>query len=168
MLKVNGYEGNYSQLFIYNENGEILFQTERPYNLNLDITTDIRNARKLDLSKQDCFEIKTSLRNSYSLGNGKDLYIPNYVINVVKVEEKPMKTAHGETNYKMVYTLKNYLNGTKIEAESDYYTRTEKTEDRLYCEKLAEIISECLRGKSVYYFEVEKMLEKLNITIKDI
>lgn len=168
MLKVNGYEGNYNQLFIYNDSGEILFKTERPYELNLDIKADVRNARKLVFNKKDCFEFKTSANNYYMFRNGKDLYIHNSIIDVITVEEKMAFKTHGETNYKDVYTLKlNYLSGTEIKVESDYYTRTEKTEERLYREKLADIISECLYiGKDVSHYEVERMLEKLDIAIK--
>lgn len=167
MLKVNGYEGNYNQLFIYNDDCKILFQTERPYDLNLDLTINVRNARKLILSKQDCFEIKTSMRDSYLFRNGKDLYIHNSIIDVVKVEEKQSFNCHGETNYKDVYTLK-LQDGTKIKVESDFYTRTEKTDERLYREKLAEIISECMySGKDISHYEVERLLERLEITIKE-
>lgn len=169
MLKVNGYEGNYAQLFIYNDNGEILFKTERPYDLNLNITTNVRNARKIMFNKKDCFEVKTSGENYYLFRNGKDLYIHNSIIDVINVEGKQAFKTHGETNYKDVYTLKlNYLDGTEIKVESDFYTRTEKTKERLYREKLADIISECLyTGKDVSHYEIERMLEKLNITIKE-
>lgn len=166
MLKVNGYEGNYNQLFIYDNDGKILFKTETPYDLNLSITAKVRNARKLSLEKHDCFEIKTSGDNGYLFRNGKDLYIHNSVIDVVNVEEKQALKCHGETNYKDVYILK-LQDGTEIKVESDFYTRTEKTDERLYREKLADIISECLyTGKDISHYEVERMLEKLNITIK--
>ena len=167
MLKVNGYEGNYNCLYIYNDNGEILYKTERPYDLNLEINVNVRNARKLNLDKKDCFEIKTSNTDMF-LRNGKDLYIHNSMIDIVNVEEKQALKHNGETNYKNVYTFKlNYLNGEEIKVDSDYYTRTEKTEDRLYRENIASIISKCLYGnKSVSHYEVEELLKKLNITIK--
>lgn len=169
MLKVNGYEGNYNRLLIYNDDRVILFQTERPYDLNLDITINIRNARKLMLNKQDCFEVKTSGDNTYLFSrNGKDLYIHNSVIDVVKVEEKKAFESYGETDYKDVYTLKlNYLDGTEIKIDSDYCTRTEKTEERLYREKLADIISECMYSGHFSHYEIEKLLEKVDITIKE-
>ena len=166
MLKVNGYEGNYNQLLIYNDNEEILFQTARPYELNISINTDIRSARKLALNKHDCFEIKGDCRWRLTT-NGKDLYIHDSVIAVINVEEKVALKCHGETNYKNVYTLE-LQDGSTIKVESDYYIRTEKDDDRLYREKLASIISECMyAGKDISHYEVEQMLKKLNITIKE-
>ena len=166
MLRINGLEINYNQLFIYDDNRKILFKTERPYEINLDLTINIRNARKLSLDKRDCFEIKTS-NHDYILRNGKDLYIHNSVINVVGVEEKKCLEVSGETCYKDVYTLK-LSDGTEIKVDSDFYTRTEKTDDRVYREKLVEIISECLySGKHISHYEVENLLKKLDITIKE-
>lgn len=168
-MVVNGYVMDYNQFLIYNDNGEILFKTERPYELNLRIDVNIRNARKLSFNKKDCFEIKTSANNRYLRRSGTDLYIHNSIIDVIKVEENKHFEANGETCYKDVYTLKlNYLNGEEIKVESDYYTRTEKTEERLYRERLAEIISECMYdNKSISHFEVEKLLEKVDIIIKE-
>lgn len=166
MLKINGYEGNYNHLFIYNDDGKILYQTERPYELKLDLTINVRCARKINFSKKDCFEIKASENNGV-LRNGKDLYIHNSIVNVINVEEKQVFKTHGETNYKDVYTLK-LQNGTEMKVECDYFTRTEKTDERLHREKLAKIISECMySGNDVSHYEVERMLEKLNITIKE-
>ena len=166
MLRVNECEVNYNNMFIYNDDEKILFQTTRPYELNIDINSDIRNARKLMLNKQDCFEIRTSGGSYNMFRNGKDLYVHTSIIDVIKVEEKVSLKVHGETNYKNVYTLR-LQDGTEIEVESDYYTRTEKTSDRRYREELASIISECLySGKSVSHYEVERLLEKLDITIR--
>lgn len=166
MLKVNGYDEDYNQLFIYNDDGVILFKTERPYGLNLDLTIKVRNARKLCLCKHDCFEVKSSNTNTI-LRNGKDLYIHNSVIDVVGVEEVKCFEAYGETCYKDVYTLR-LMDGSEIKVESDFYTRVEKTEDRLYRERLAQVISDCLySGKHVSHYEVERLLEKLDITIKE-
>lgn len=168
MLKVNGYEGNYNQVLIYNDDGHILFQTERPYELQFEINTNIRNARKLMFNKHDCFEMTTRGAHQHLFRNGKDLYVHNSVIDVLEVHKKEALKHNGETNYKDVYTLK-LQDGTEVKVESDYYTRTEKTDERLYREKLAEIISECLWGNhQVSHYEVAKMLEKLDITIKDI
>ena len=168
MLKVNGYEGNYKQFFIYDDNGNILYKTERAYELPLEINVPIRNARKINFSKKDCFEIKSSYDGTSFFTNGKDLHIHNSVIDVVKVEEKQCLIAYGETNFKDVYTLKlNYLDGKEITVESDFYTRSVKTEDRINREKIADIMSSCLWGdKSISHYEVEKLLEKLDITIK--
>ena len=67
--------------------------------------------------------------------------------------------------------IKRYLTYdavTEMTIDSDFYTRTEKTEDRLEREKIAEIISSCLYGdKTVSHYEVEAMMKKLNITIKE-
>ena len=50
---------------------------------------------------------------------------------------------------------------------SPYYTRIEKDTARQDREKLAKIISGCLySGKTVSHYEVENLLEKLNISIK--
>ena len=168
MLKVNNYEGNYNRLFIYNDEGTILFQTRRPYELNFGIEVSIRNARKPVFTKHDCFEIKTPYgEHSGLFTNGKDLYIHNSIIHVISKEEKVALKCHGETNYKDVYTLA-LPDRTIIKVESDYYTRTEKDDARLYREKLASIISECMyTGKYVSHYEVEEMLKKLDITIKE-
>ena len=165
MLKVNGYEGNYNSLYIYNDDAQILFQTNRPYELNIVINATIRSARKLILNKHDCFEIKTSGDRLFT--NGKDLYVHDSVIAVLGVEEKVALKCHGETNYKDVYTLE-LRDGSTIKVESDYYTRSEKDDDRLYREKLASIMSECMyTGKDVSHYEVEEMLKRLNITIRE-
>ena len=67
--------------------------------------------------------------------------------------------------------IKRYLTYdavTEMTIDSDFYTRTEKTEDRLEREKIAEIISSCLYGdKTVSHYEVEALMKKLNITIKE-
>lgn len=168
-MLINGYEANYSNVFIYNDNGDILYKTERPYELKFDLDANIRNARKLAFNKRDCFEIKTGdTDRGYLLRNGKDLYIHNSVIDVVDITERQAMKGNGETNYKNVYTLKlNYAGGTEIKVDSDFYTRTEKTEERLYREQLAKIISGCLyNDKYVSHYEMEKILEKLDITIK--
>lgn len=166
MLKVNGCEVNYNNMFIYNDDEKILFQTTRPYEMNIDISAPVRNARKLMLNKHDCFELKASSGSYNMFRNGKDLYVHTSIIDVIKVEEKVSLKVHGETNYKDVYTLR-LQDGTEIEVESDYYTRTEKTEDRAYREQLASIISECLySGKSISHYEVERLLERLEIKVK--
>lgn len=166
MLKINGYEVDYNQVFIYDDNGMILFKTIRPDTLNLDLTINIRSARKLTLSKRDCFEIKSS-NHDYIFRNGKDLYIHISVVDVVGIEEKMCLEANGETCYKDVYTLR-LQDGTETKVDSDFYTRIEKTDDRLYREKLAQIISDCMYGeKRISHYEVERLLEKLDITIKD-
>jgi hypothetical protein len=153
-------------MLIYNDDGQILFKTQRPYELDIDINVELRSARKLMFNKHDCFEIKTDADNTYLLRNGKDLYIHNSVIDVIAVEEKESLKCHGETNYKDVYTLK--FDEREIKVESDYYTRKEKTDERLYREKLANIISECMySGKEISHYEVERLLEKLDITIKE-
>lgn len=54
---------------------------------------------------------------------------------------------------------------TEIEIESDYYTRTEKTEQRLYEEEIAKIMSEC-SGGNLSHYDVRRMLEKLEINIR--
>ena len=52
MLKINGYEANYEHLFIY-DGENILYKTERPYELNLEIEgLTVRNARKINFAKK--------------------------------------------------------------------------------------------------------------------
>ena len=52
MLKINGYEVNYEHLFIY-DGENILYKTERPYELNLEIEgLTVRNARKINFAKK--------------------------------------------------------------------------------------------------------------------
>ena len=167
MLKINNSEVRYAQVFIYNDKGDILYKTKRDDLLNLDLNINIRNARKLSFYPHDCFQIKTSREHTF-MTNGKDLYIHNSIVDVIKVEEKKAFETSGEICYKDVYTLKlNYLDGVEVNVESDCYTRYEKTPEREYLEKLAEIISSCLyTGKEVSHYEVERMLKKLNITIK--
>jgi hypothetical protein len=166
-MTVNKYAGNYNHVYIYNNDGVILFQTANPDNLNFNLTINIRHARKLILNKQDCFDIKTSDDGFSMFRNGKDLYIHNSIVDVVKVEEVVALQASGAIAYHDVYTLR-LQDGTQRMVKSDYYTRTEKTNERLYREKLAGIISECLfSGKHVSHYEVEEMLKRLEITIKE-
>ena len=228
MLKINGYEGNYEHLFIY-DGENILYKTERPYALDVEIEgLTVRNARKINFAKNDVFEIKAE-KSDYMFRNGKDLYIPASIISVESITEKQCYKHDGETNYKNVYAIKfhckafkwnqhvekvcipdgmtigeydsngkfgsefsktcnvydvvknhktnesnvikrylTYDEVTEMVIESDFYTRTEKTEERLEREKIAKIISSCLYGnKTVSHYEVEELMEKLNITIKE-
>lgn len=167
MLKINNSEARYAQVFIYNDKGDILYKTKRYDLLNLDLNVNVRNARKLSFYQHDCFQIKTSRDHTF-MTNGKDLYIHNSIVDVINVKEEKDFESNGETCYINIYTLKlNCLNGKEIKVKSDYYTRYEKTPEREYREKLAEIISSCLyTGKEVSHYEVERMLKKLNITIK--
>lgn len=168
MLTIKEYVANYRQVYIYNDDGEILFQTERPYELQFDLNIDdIRCARKLIFAKQDCFEINSSM--DYRWGdNGKDLYIHNSFVDVINTKEKLKFDSNGEKDYKDVYTLKlNCNNGEEIEVESDFYTRTELSPERQMQEKIAAIMTDCLyENKNVSNYEVEKMMEYLDITIK--
>jgi hypothetical protein len=51
--------------------------------------------------------------------------------------------------------------------KSDYYTRTEKDEARTEREKIAEIINSCLYNKTLSHYDIGKIMEKLNITVKE-
>ena len=169
MLTIKEYVANYRQVYIYNDDGEILFQTERPYELQFDLNIDkIRNARKLTFAKQDCFEINSSMDCRWGSNNGKDLYIHNSFVDVINTKEKLKFDSHGEKDYKDIYTLKlNCNNGEEIEVESDFYTRTELSPERQMQEKIAAIMTDCLYGnKNVNHYEVEKIMEYLDITIK--
>lgn len=122
MLKINGYEANYNNLFIY-EGENILYTTSRINDLRLELENlNIRNARKINFAKGDIFDVKTSNINSI-FRNGKDLYIPSSIISVESVIEKEMCKHNGETNYKNIYTLKLHCNAhiwnTHIEEVTD-------------------------------------------------
>lgn len=67
--------------------------------------------------------------------------------------------------------LKHYFENVQYNdfiIKSDYYTRTEKDPARIEREKLASIINECLYNKTISHYDVEKLLQKLNITIKEV
>lgn len=51
--------------------------------------------------------------------------------------------------------------------KSDYYTRQEKDPARVEREKIAEVINTCLHNKSLSHYDVENLLKKLNISIKE-
>ena len=59
-MKINGYEANYNNLFIY-DGENIIFETCRPDDINLELfDVEIRNARKANFAKNDCFEMKST------------------------------------------------------------------------------------------------------------
>lgn len=227
-FKINDYVANYNNLFIYDENGNILFNTCRPYDIDLEIKDlEIRSARKLNFSKMDVFEIKAE-KNEWNR-NGKDLYIPCTIISVESVTEKLESNHDGQKNYQNIYSLKLHCDAYRwerhiekvtdlpnnmplkdydpngifsdgyskerntysigknyktketciykrwltydkiieIELKSDFYTRTEKDEARLYREQIAEIMTELgYNNKPISHYEVARFMEKLNITIK--
>lgn len=122
MLKINGYEANYNNLYIY-EGENILFTTSRTHELTLELDgLNIRNARKINFAKGDIFEVKTS-DTSKLFRNGKDLYIPSSIISVESVTEKKHFEHDGETNFKNVYVMKLHCNAhtwnTHIEKVTD-------------------------------------------------
>lgn len=232
MFTINGIETNYNNLFIYNAAGDILYTTHRPYDMNIIIDgVTVRNARKINYSKMDIFEAKTSGKDDFLYTrNGKDLYIPNTIFEVVKSYEKLHFEHDGEKDYKTIYEIKLHCNVTRwnkhmekvadlapnqelktydengifsnkyskhhntyhvsthfktgetivfkkwltldtlesLEVESDYYTRTEKDSERENREKIADVINSCLySNKTISHYEVARLLEKLNITIKE-
>ena len=228
-LKINGYEANYNNILIY-DGENIIFQTCRPNDINLELfEIDIRNARKINFSKGDCFETKSNEKSDSYFRNGKDLYVPASIFELVSKVEKLAFNTNGEKNYKDTYTFKlnckaykynqhfekitdlpekmplieydpngkfgsgysknfnmydtatNYKTGetyvmkrwltydtvNELVIDCDYYTRTEKSPERLEREKIANILTSCVySGKTISHYEVEKMLEKVNITIK--
>lgn len=99
---------NYASLNIYNADTEkVLYTTCRltgSTSLDFDLYIDnIRSARKLNLKKNDIFEVKTT-KDTF-LNNGKDLYIPDTIIKIVSQEEKLALEANGCKDYKQVYTI---------------------------------------------------------------
>ena len=109
MLKINGYEVNYEHLFIY-DGENILYKTERPYELNLEIEgLTVRNARKINFAKNDVFEVKAE-KSEYMFRNGKDLYIPVSVISIESVTEKQCRNGRKPKNQYIMeekYYVKN-------------------------------------------------------------
>lgn len=229
-MKINGNAANYNNLFIYDNNG-IIFETCRPNDIDIELSDlEIRNARKANFDKNDCFEMKSIKNNDYRYyANGKDLYIPASIFELVSVEEKMHMQHDGEKNYKNTYTFILHCNAhkytkhwekvtdlpkdmplseydangkfgsgfskdcnmydfstnyktkeeyitkkwltydivTELVVDSDYYTRTEKDDARLEREKIADILTECCyTGTHISHYEVARILEKLNITIK--
>lgn len=66
--------------------------------------------------------------------------------------------------------LKHYFENvcySEFIVKSDYYTRTEKDPARIEREKIAETINGCLHNKTISHYDVENILKKLNITIKE-
>ena len=62
---------------------------------------------------------------------------------------------------------KTYESISKITVRGDYITRSEKSADRIERERLAEIINSCLySNKTITHYEVEKLLDKLDIKVK--
>lgn len=83
--------------------------------------------------------------------------------NMYDVHEDPIT---GKTWVSKQYLTYDVM--TEITIESDYYTRTEKTDERIEREKIANIISSCMYGtNSISHYEVERIMEKLNISIKE-
>lgn len=66
--------------------------------------------------------------------------------------------------------LKHYLEDVQYKeliVKSDYYTKTEKDAARIEREKLAEIMTACLHNTSFSHYDIERLLQKLNISIKE-
>ena len=118
-MKINGYEANYNNLFIYDGN-EIVFQTCRMYDMNLRLDgLNIRNARKIDFSKNDCFTVK-SQNNDLLWRNGKDLYIPASVISVKEKNEVLSLDTNGEKTFIYEYILEFHC---KAETVTKHYEK---------------------------------------------
>lgn len=101
---------NYASLNIYNADTEkVLYTTCRltgstSLDFDLYIDSNIRSARKLNLKKNDIFEVKTTTKDTF-MNNGKDLYIPDAIIKIVSQEEKLALEANGCKDYKQVYAI---------------------------------------------------------------
>lgn len=250
-MKIN--INNYEQINIYNENG-VIFSTIRGgferatikdgkaqthynntvYEIELPIDS-IRNARKIDLTKNDVFNISYMPKGRYDIRNGKAIYIPTKYITVENIGEYLSIETSGEKDFLTIYKFtfanpqtisepqferiicdnytlsenerfssgcgkdKNHAcistfdtsentfykkSGRPAEkgiikryyadivynsflVKSDYYTRTEKDAARIEREKIAEIINSCLYNKTVSHYDVEKIMEKLNISLSE-
>lgn len=228
-MKINGIDTNYDAMYIYNPENGVIFKTVRPYDWEIELEgLAIRNARKINFAKGDCFTVATDEKDRFYGRNGKDLYIPDSILEVVSITEKQAATISGETNYKNVYELRVHCaahqwiehreiienfpektpiteydprgvwgegyrrntntyhifthwktNETKVvkqwltwdtitsaTLESDYYTRSEKTADRIEREKIAAAINDALNGKRISHYDVEKLLEVVDIKVK--
>lgn len=248
-MKINIH--NYEQINIYNENG-VIFSTTRGgfdrvtikdgkvqthysdsvYEIDLPIDK-IRNARKIDFSKNDVFAFNYMPPNRYDIRNGKAIYIPAKYITVENIGEYLSIETSGEkdflTLYKFTFANPQTISEPQFEriicdnytlsenerfssgcgkdkdhacvstfdtsentfykksgrpaekgvikryyadivynsflVKSDYYTRTEKDAARIEREKIAEIINSCLYNKTVSHYDIEKIMEKLNISL---
>lgn len=241
----------YEQTNIYNENG-VVFSTIRKgferstikdgkvqthYSdivCSIELPIDnIRNARKIDLAKNDVFTISYMPKDRYDIRNGKALYLPTKYITVENIGEYLSIETSGEKDFLTLYkftfansqTIRepqyeriicdNYTlsenerfssgcgkdkdhacistfdtsenafykkSGCPAEkgiikrycadviynsflVKSDYYTRVKKDAARIEREKIAEIINSCLYNKTVSHYDVEKIMEKLNISL---
>lgn len=229
-MKINNFTANYNNLFVY-DGENIIFETCRPNDIDIELLNiEIRSARKANFTKNDCFEMKSTKNNEYRyFSNGKDLYIPVSIFELISVEEKEHLKHDGETNYKNTYCFKinceaykynkhwekvtdlpsnmplseydpngkfgggfskdfnmydthtnfktkeeyickkwlTYDRVTELTIDSDFYTRTEKDAGREERERIAEIMTECCYSNTyISHYEVARILEKLNITIK--
>ena len=98
-------------------------------------------------------------------GMGRDK--EHAVISTFDTSESALRTRKNIPAEKGI--IKHYLENVRYSdfvVKSDYYTRTEKDAARVEREKIAEIMNTCLHGKTISHYDVEKMLEKLNISTK--
>lgn len=113
-MKINGLLANYNNIFIY-DGEQIVFETCRPNDIDIELfDIEIRSARKANFSKNDCFELKSIKNNEYRYyANGKDLYIPASLFELVSVEEKLQMQHDGEKDYKNTYIFKLHCEAYK-------------------------------------------------------
>ena len=90
--------------------------------------------------------------------------------NSYSVPSKESRRFHqmkGDKDYNLIHWYYTMEPLTENYYSSDFYTRTEYSEERKELKRIAAIMTECMYGNDrVYDSNVERMLEKLNITIK--
>lgn len=112
-------------------------------------------------------EVKNGAHWSKYLGD----YNNSYDVRDLDESQKKILESRGiDTNYNLIhwtisqYEAKNYI----AKYDSQRYTRIEKDSSREQREKLAQLINECLESNShLSHYDVARLQEKFNITIKD-
>lgn len=108
------------------------------------------------------------LKNGEAFGSHYGLDKEHAVISTFDNSGSPLRIRANKPIEKGI--LKKYLENVQYYnfiVQSDYYTKTEKDPARVEREKIADIINDCLNNKTLSHYDIEKILKKLNITIKE-
>ena len=109
-----------------------------------------------------------TLKEGENFGSGYGLDKEHAVVGVFDTSESILNKRTNKPAEKGI--LRRYFEGVQYNdfiVKSDHYTRTEKDTARKEREQLASIINGCLYNKTVSHYDVEKLLQKLNISIKE-
>lgn len=152
---------NYASLNIYNADTEkVLYTTCRltgstSLDFDLYIDSNIRSARKLNLKKNDIFEVKTTTKDTF-MNNGKDLYIPDAIIKIVSQEEKLALEANGCKDYKQVYAIEFIgCKAYKTTRHSEIVDFPEGTKRRYKMSNLLRICGHNSQGKTLLFTDAD-------------